>query len=174
VRNGAPLRYVPVETLAAALALPDGLGADVAEAAQAYQPHVEADIAAADRAVARLVSACGGVADEATAARIGLLVQACDATAGLVDRAFVAASRQHGATPDDLLAAVLRDDPPVRATRRLVLRATRVGSTPVPAGAIVSLDLTGDAQLPFGSGLRPCPGRAHALALAAGTLEAVV
>jgi hypothetical protein len=44
----------------------------------------------------------------------------------------------------------------------------------VPAGTIVSLDLTGDERLPFGSGLRPCPGRAHALALAAGTLEAVV
>ena len=118
LRDGDPLRHVPVETLAAALGLPAGLAADVAAAARAYQPHVEADIDAADGAVARLVEACGGIADELTAARIGLLVQACDATAGLVERAVAAMPEHEGATVDEILAGVLREDPPVRATRR--------------------------------------------------------
>ena len=174
VRAGRSLREVPVETLAAAMGLPAGLAADVEAAARAYQPHVEADAAAADRAVARLVEASGGIADEPTAARIGLLVQACDATAGLVERALRAMPEQPGATVEDILGGVLRQDPPVRATRRLATTAARVGSVDVAPGTIVTLDLTagGDDRLPFGSGLRPCPGREQALALAAGCLEA--
>jgi cytochrome P450 len=175
VHDGDPLRHVPVETLAAALGLPAGLAADVAAAARAYQPHVEADIDAADRAVARLVEACGGIADELTAARIGLLVQAYDATAGLVERAVSAMPEHEGATVEEILAGVLREDPPVRATRRLAATPARIGSLEVPTGTIVTLDLTagGDDRLPFGSGLRPCPGREHALAIAAGTVEGV-
>ncbi|MDP9258416.1 MAG: hypothetical protein M3Q31_17980 [Actinomycetota bacterium] len=44
-----------------------------------------------------------------------------------------------------------------------------------PVAAVESPDLTADhdADLQFGSGLRPCPGRAQALALAAGVLEAL-
>src|SRR6185312_2118277 len=122
--------------------LPAGLAADVETAARAYQPHVEADAAAADRAVARLVEASGGIADEPTAARIGLLVQACDATAGLVERALRAMPEQPGATVEDILGGVLRQDPPVRATRRLATTPARVGSVDVAPGTIVTLDLT--------------------------------
>ena len=173
-RDGEPRRHVPVETLAAALGLPAGLAADVAAAARAYQPHVEADVDAADGAVARLVDACGGIADEPTAARIGLLVQACDATAGLVERAVAAMPERPGATVEESLTGVLREDPPVRATRRLATAPARIGSAQVPPGTIVTLDLTaGGDELPFGSGLRPCPGREHALAIAAGIVEAV-
>lgn len=174
LRDGESLRHVPVETLAGALGLPAGLAADVSAAARAYQPHVEADIDAADHAVARLVEACGGIADELTAARIGLLVQAYDATAGLVERAVAAVPGHEGATVDEILAGVLREDPPVRATRRLAATPARIGSLEVPPGTIVTLDLTagGDDRLPFGSGRRPCPGREHALAIAAGCVMA--
>lgn len=174
LRDGDPLRHVPVETPAVALGLPAGLAADVAAAARAYQPHVEADADAADGAVARLVGACGGIADELTAARNGLLVQAFDATAGLVERALAAMPEHEGATVDEILAGVLREDPPVRATRRLAAAPARIGSAEVARGTIVTLDLTAgaDDRLPFGSGLRPCPGREHALAIAAGCVTA--
>jgi cytochrome P450 len=51
-----------------------------------------------------------------------------------------------------------------------------------PGGEPVTLDLdaaardsrSGDPPLTFGSGLRPCPGEAQALALAAGVLEALL
>lgn len=71
----------PVEILAGALGLsvdPE----DVDLVARSYQPHT-AVTPEADEAVARLVDACGGW-DERTANRIGLLVQACAATAALV------------------------------------------------------------------------------------------
>jgi hypothetical protein len=172
--EGRSLRDVPVDTLTAALGLPGGLAGDVADAARAYQPHVAADSEASDRAVGRLVEACGGVADEATAARIGLLAQACDATAGLIDRAIAAAPQHPGAAAEDILAATLRDDPPVRATRRVAVEPVRIGSADVATGTVLELDLTAghDEHLPFGSGLRPCPGREHALAIAAGVLAA--
>ena len=174
LRKGESLRHVPVETLAAALGLPAGLAADVATAARSYQPHVEADPDAADQAVAHLVEACGGAADELTAARIGLLVQACDATAGLAERAVAAMPEHQDVTVDAILAGMLRENPPVRATRRVTTALARIGSAELPPGTIVTLDLTagGDERLPFGSGLRPCPAREHALAIASGILEA--
>jgi len=49
---------------------------DVAVAARSYQPHTEIT-ADADQAIDRLIVACGGIADDATASRIGLLFQAC-------------------------------------------------------------------------------------------------
>lgn len=163
---GARLEDIPLEALAAALALPPGLAADVATAAAAYQPHAAADLEAADAAVGRLVDACGGAADEATAVRICLLVQAAGTAALLAN----AARRDDLSVPvDELVSETLRGDPPVPTTRR-VATASAAG---VDAGTIVTLDLTagGDADLQFGAGLRPCPGRAQALALVAGALE---
>lgn len=130
----------PVEVLAEALGLPADVADDVAVVAKSYQPHT-AITEEADRAVARLVEACGGVADEATANRVGLLVQACDATKALVANTVAG-----------------RTDPPVPLTRRVA-----------PDGALVEVSL---AEVPFGIGPHACPGRAHALALAAGLVEA--
>lgn len=75
----------PTATLAAALGLPPdpALLDDVAAVAGSYQPHSE-QTDEADAALARLVARCGGRWDEATAARIGLLVQAHEATAALI------------------------------------------------------------------------------------------
>lgn len=130
-----------------ALAMGVEVGGAVAEAARAYHPHTVAD-EAADRAVARLVAAFGGVTDELTAARISLLVQACDSTAALVANA-----RNHSSVEE-----TLQVDQPLRSTRR------------VRDGEVVMVSLDGH---PFGAGTHECPGREHAIALAEGILARV-
>ena len=136
-------RPVPVGVLAEALGLPD-VSADVVPVAAAYHPHVT-PAAAADAALARLIAVCGGPT-ELAAARIGLLVQACDATAGLVGNGLFAALKGKPA------------EQPVFATRRRV------------DGSDVTVSLAGT---PFGAGPRACPGSRHAVALATGVLEAL-
>ncbi|MFE3187787.1 hypothetical protein ACFXHA_02200 [Nocardia sp. NPDC059240] len=74
----------PTAKLAVALGLSPSVEGDVALVALSYQPHMSVTVEA-DLAVARLVAACGGVADEVTANRIGLLVQAHAATAALIE-----------------------------------------------------------------------------------------
>jgi 2-methylisocitrate lyase-like PEP mutase family enzyme len=75
----------PVANLAAALGLPRDrrVVAHIAAVARSYQPHSEQS-PEADDAVARLVEAFGGAWNELTAARIGLLVQAHDATNAMI------------------------------------------------------------------------------------------
>ena len=97
--------------------------------------------------------------DEATAATIGLLVQAHDATARLVAHALAAYDRIDTLAPvDAMLVETLRHDPPVRIMRRVC--AAPYGGH--PAGALT-----------LGAGWRPCPGHDHALAIAAGAVAAV-
>lgn len=174
------VRVRVVRTLAEALEMPDP--GPVAEAviviAGAYFGGANAaaadpDVAvAADAAVGRLVAhLASGPADdaawEAVANRIGLLVQACEATAALVEAA---------AGSDVPLARVLREDPPVRTMRRIAARATHVAGREIAEGDVVLLDLatgnrTHPVPLTFGAPPRVCPGRAHALALADGLLH---
>ena len=173
-------RVVPVEVLAASLGLPGGLAGPVTTVAGAYLPPAE-PAPAADRAVRELVAACGGVADEATAARIALLVQAAAATAGLIGNALAAWLRDGSSSPPEVvIGQTLRWDPPVRLTRRLATAPATVGDQRIPAGTVVELDLAAagraaaDGEYPtFGYGPRACPGRAHALAIAAGVLRAL-
>ena len=82
---------------------------------------------------------------EEGASRIALLAQACDATAALIGNVLLG-----------------EDGVPVRLTRR-------VG----PAGEPVVLDLEAP-RLPYGAGPRACPGEAHAVAIAAAVVEAVL
>lgn len=137
----------PTVTLAEALGLNGIRATTVATVAAVYQP-VHEPTAEADAAVAELVAACGGVADEHTAATIGLLVQAHQATLDLI-----AGTLRNGTS----VAETLRTDPPVRRTRRL------------RGGRVVEVDLT---TLPFGAGAHACPGRAHATALAENVVAA--
>lgn len=153
--EGEPATLV-VRVLASALDLRVDPG-DVVAVAQYYQPHTGAS-EEADEAVRRLVTACGGRADERAAALIGVLVQACEATALLVSRCRAAARGRRGSA-EDVVAHVLRADPPVRATRR-------VGRD----GVEVLVDLAA-ADLPFGAGVHACPGRGHAVAVACGAVE---
>ncbi|MEV7095965.1 hypothetical protein AB0M80_24265 [Amycolatopsis sp. NPDC051045] len=136
-------RPVPVGVLAEALGLPD-VSADVAPVAAAYHPHVTPG-RGAEAALGRLITACGA-ADELAAARIGLLVQACDATAGLIGNGLFASLTGKPA------------EQPVLGTRRRI------------DGEDVTVSLAGS---PFGAGPRACPGSRHAHALAAGVLEAL-
>ena len=173
-----PSAAVPVVALAEALSAAPA-AADVAVVAGGYHPGTGTG-PHLDVAVSRLVDVFGGIPDEATAARIGLLVQAYSATAGLIDKARP--HRRCGAPVDAVLLETLRHDPPVRTTRRVS----------VADGAEVLLDLATanrdprvfaepdefdparpdrDRHLTFGAGPRQCPGRAHALAIAAGVLD---
>jgi cytochrome P450 len=164
-------RVVPVELLAEALALPAGISEDVNIVAAAYHPCGDFS-ATADQAVARLVTACRGIADETAAARIGLLVQACDATAGFVGNALIALIRRKPtASAPAILAETLRLNPPVRRTRRQATATARVGNSDIAAGEIVTLELAG--SLAFGAGARKCPGSEHAFAIAGGIVEAL-
>jgi len=165
----------PTAILAAALGVPadalPGVVSDVAAVARVYLlGEVDRE---ADAAVERLVAAVGAAAprgrsttveedgqatgsggdhDEATAARIGLLVQAHTATATLVARSIDSGRS---------VAETVRVDSLVPGTRRLD-----------PDGDLVFLDfLKANAEaagepLTFGAGRHRCPGKAHALAIA--------
>ncbi|MFJ8915421.1 oxidoreductase [Amycolatopsis sp. NPDC102389] len=146
---------VPVAVLAAELGLPD-VSRDIAKVSAAYHPHTEIG-AGAEEAMRRLVEVCGGDAGERTAARIGLVVQACDATAKLLGKAL--AAHRPGEDAESLLDRVLREDPPVRVTRRWV------------GGEVVEVDLT---ERPFGAGPKQCPGETQARLVAAGILDALL
>ncbi|MEU9042557.1 MULTISPECIES: isocitrate lyase/phosphoenolpyruvate mutase family protein [unclassified Kitasatospora] len=162
------LRVVRVLAAALGLADPEAVARDIATVARSYFADTPDD-PAADAAVARLLPAMGDPDEETAANRIGLLVQACDATAELVERA-----RRHA----DGLAGALREDPPVRVMRRLAARATEVGGHAVPAGTHVVLDIAAaqpeapdGVALTFGAPPRICPGRSHALVIAEGILS---
>lgn len=146
----------PVTVLARALGIAEPVTDLVRDVAQAYQPGT-GDENRAGAAVDRLVAILGGEYDESTAALIGVLTQACDATATLIERA------RHRP-----LDEVLHDDPPVRTTRRQALVATTAGGVTVRAGEVVLVGLAGGPA--FGAGPRRCPGRDHALALVEGAL----
>jgi hypothetical protein len=143
----------PVAILARAMNITEVVVDLIRDVAQAYQPGT-GDDARADVAVERLIGILGGAHDEYTAARIGVLVQACDATANLKDR-----------LRDRPLDEVLRDDPPVRFTKRQATAATGIGGVHIGPGEVVLVELSGD--LAFGAGPRRCPGADLAIALAA-------
>jgi len=160
-------RRVPGLVLARALgaADPDLVVAQLPEVAAAYLPGSPGN-ACADDCVVRLTRLLPAGPGEQVAARIGLLIQAYAATAGLIGNTVAAGIReQHPVPAAQLVARVLRSDPPVRSTQRVTT-----------SGETVALDLTvagGDpaGHLAFGCGEHVCPGSAHALALAEGTAE---
>ncbi|WP_406045419.1 cytochrome P450 [Micromonospora sp. NBC_00898] len=207
-------RRVPVVVLADRLGLADPPAAvpAVVAVAAAYHPGVTpAAVARADRAVGTLLGLSPPAPPEVTANRLGLLVQACDATAGLIGAAAwqvlpgpqAAADRLGPSAPadtvgrdvrsvptGDLLAEVLRLDPPVRATRRVAGAALRLGGREIAAGAPLLLRFDAANRDPavfaepdrfvpgrpgraltFGAGPRGCPGERHALALATGVVD---
>ncbi|MGW3604090.1 cytochrome P450 [Micromonospora sp. NPDC005161] len=206
-------RPVPLRVLAGRLGLTDpaAAGTAVAAVAAAYHPGVDpALVRRADRAVATLLELCPPARPEVRANLIGLLVQACDATAGLIGAAahhlLPTPARRASAGPSaperamdplagvataDLLAEVLRLDPPVRATRRVTVAAVRLGGQDLPPNSPVLLRFDaanrdpeafaepaafrpgrpGAGLLTFGAGERGCPGDRQALALATGVLD---
>jgi cytochrome P450 len=152
-------RRVPLAVLGAELGLTGNAAIDAAIAASGGYLNPGSAGPDADASVAYLVQALGPAEPEVAANRIGLLAQACDATAGLIGNALARAF-DRPATADEVVAATLRTDPPVRRTRRLT-----------PNGDVILVDISGH---PFGAGRRPCPGVEQAVALAAGVLEALM
>jgi hypothetical protein len=152
-RAGTPPERIPTVVLTAALGLP-GTADLVATAASGYLPGGTQG-PAVDAAVTALRTRLTGP-DEAVAARIGVLLQAHNATAALIRAA---------ATRGGDVEAAVGEDPPARTTRR-VATEDRQG---VAAGTPVTLNLA-TATLPWGAGAHECPGRVAALALAAGAL----
>ncbi|PZG00240.1 cytochrome P450 [Micromonospora deserti] len=187
-------RRVPLRVLAARLGLADPDAAAPAVAAVAGAYHLGAGPAAvrrADRAVAALLAMTPPAPPEVRANRIGLLVQACDATAGLIGAAARHALTLPAGVPTvDLLVEVLRLEPPVRGTRRVTAGPARLAGRDVAPGSAVLLRFDAanrdpavfpdpddvrpgrpGAALTFGVGPRDCPGQRHALALAAGVVD---
>jgi len=197
---------VPVTVLVEALGARKPVPEQVAVVTPGYFGRVQARLSdvdtsadgldAIDAAVEDLVAAFGGGRTEQVAAAIGLLVQAHEATGGLVTRALAALHHQPPTAPlAAVLAETLRYDPPVPTMRReCLVDHDRPGHGRITAGTVVVLDLAAanrdpevfadpdrfdagrpnlDRVLTFGSGPRACPGRDHALALALGTIEGV-
>jgi cytochrome P450 len=155
-------RRVPATALASSLGLAQAdIGAAVDAMLAAVSGYLNPDLAGpdADRSVAFLANTFGPGEPEALANRIGLLMQACDATAALIGNALVAAFADDG-TVEEIIARTLVDDPPTLRTRRLS-----------PDGELVAIDISGCT---FGAGRRPCPGADQATALAAGVLDAIL
>lgn len=191
-------RRVPMTVMAAGLGItPPQDAADAAiTIAAGYFPGSDPEAERrADAATARLADLLSPAGADVIAARIALMVQACDATAGLIGLALRLLQDTRQQYADWPTAAVLDQvlwlTPVVRASRRTARVPAGVNGGPrVGAGDTVVCDIeaahrdpaapgysaSGGAVPPtlaFGSGLRPCPGRAQALALAAGVVEAV-
>jgi cytochrome P450 len=192
-------RRVPVAVLAAQLGLADPLRAAAAVTAVAacYFPGSGAGREQrADAETAWLVAALSPASPDVTVARIAIMVQACDATAGLIGTAlYLLRDRPGGAAPagekwrtEALLAETLRRRPPASKFRRVATAPAELGGQHVAAGdrVVCDVDAAGRdpqaaphgsgraaAGLAFGAGLRPCPGPHQALALAAAVIDAV-
>lgn len=216
-------RRVPMAALAAALGLadPEAAAEHVIIAAAAYFPGAGAEReAAAAPSLSELIgmvrpaglAADDPAGDELIAARIAVLVQACDATAGLIGKAICRAlpAAPGGSSPagpgsdpgpasvpawptEEILAEVLRHDPPLRVMRRVCVADAELDGRLVAAGTQVLLRVdaanrdpavyaepgtfdpgrSGASGLTFGAGPRRCPADAHAMMLAAGVVQAV-
>lgn len=166
-------RQVPVAVLAAELGLTGNSlrrAVDAVITAAPGYPNPDAAWLGTDASVKQLAEALGAAGDlgpqdaELLANRIGLLMQACDATAGLIGNAlitaFVVGDSDSVPAADELVAETISDDPPVLRTRRLG-----------PDRQAITLDIS---SCTFGAGRRPCPGADQAVALAVGVLDAIL
>lgn len=138
-----------------------------------------------------------------TANAIGLMVQACEATAGLVGNTLVRLGRDvaavdggagdngaverladHAGDLARLVADVARSDPPVQNTRRFLAADAMLCGTPLQAGDVVLVLLAAASYDPtqaaaphpwtFGNGRHACPGAALAHVLATCTVAGLL
>ena len=154
-------RALVLRALVLAMGLPALDDAAVAALCVVADNYFGGDDPAADEAVRLLLPLMQTSDPEQAANRVGILVQACDATAALIASARGGSGDVH---------ATIRSMPPVQVMRRVAVAATRVGDTEIAEGESVLLEV-GPVGLTFGSGPRVCPGRALALALAEGAVR---
>jgi cytochrome P450 len=178
-------RRVPAIVLAERFgaADPAQVAAAVGAVAAAYFPGAAEPVErAADAAVKSLPDLLAGPDLDRVVARITVLVQGYDATANLVAAALSLLSELPAdVATDTLLAETAYRRPPVPALRRVADAPARLGDRAIEAGDSVVCEVTAASApdgpaadaLTFGYGLRPCPGPAQALALAAGVIDAV-
>ncbi|MBP0619920.1 cytochrome P450 [Cupriavidus consociatus] len=130
--------------------------------------------------------AAGIDAQAVSANIIGLLVQACEATAALAGNTLLQLGRgtvPAGTVPEELAAQVAVSDPPVQNTRRFLAADARLCGHDVKAGDAVLVLLAAascigmaDGKRPwtFGDGRHTCPGDRLAQALAGATVRALL
>ncbi len=139
--------------------------------------------------LARAGAVTGCSRAELVANAVGLLVQAHDATAGLIGNTLVALARATDGVGarvgsaanllddpermEEVAREVLRRDPPVQNTRRFMAAPMTVGSSTLETGdaVLVLLAATGHA---FGSARHACPGDTIASGLAASAVSALL
>jgi cytochrome P450 len=190
-------RHVPVATLATALGAtdPDAAVEATRALALALAPplgHHRGDLSTPAFHLAALLTPAAPL-DDVTVNVLALLFQTIDATAGLIGNTLITRTRFVPTSPDidALVAETTRFDPSVQLTTRVAVAPIPLGDVTIPAGGRVVVLLaaanrdperyarpdefdpsrSGPAALTFGGGHRPCPGDAHALALAAGVIE---
>ena len=151
-----------LRALAEAMGLPELDDAAVAALRTVASNYFGGDDPAADDAVKLLLPLMQTDDPEQAANRVGILIQACDATANLIASARDGSGDVH---------ATLRTAPPVQVMKRVAIGATRIGDVVIPENELVLLEV-GPLAMSFGAGPRVCPGQALALALAEGALEA--
>jgi cytochrome P450 len=194
-------RRVPVSVLAARLGIADAdRAADaVRVTAAAYFPGAaDARERAASLSTAELVEMLSPSDEDTIVAKIAVMVHACDAIAALIGKSVChalppAGSHRASWSTEAIIAEVVRHDPPLRITERVSRDGAILDGHLLPAGMAVLLRVDSAnrdpadndaphefdpgrrqaADITFGYGIRPCPGRGHALELAAGAVQAV-
>jgi unspecific monooxygenase len=123
-------------------------------------------LAAGDAAATALLARFHGDAN-----RVGLLTQACDATAGLLGNALVAWQRDPALDASAAVQRGVRDDPAVHNTRRYAHADLQCAGQPLRAGDSVLVLLVTSAGRGFGLGRHACPGEALAQQVATELLQ---
>jgi cytochrome P450 len=196
-------RRIPMAAMAAALGISDidaAAKAVIAVAAGYFPGSAAATQPLADRGTAQLVSMLEPADPELIVARIAILVQGCDATAGLIGNTLhilqesPTTASEPGWATEAVVREVARRNPPLRAIRRIAREPLTLFGEQLAGGdtIVCAVDLANQdpvvfaapgrfdparksspASLTFGSGVRPCPGQPQALMLAVGVIEAV-
>jgi cytochrome P450 len=171
------LDCVAVFVLASALGAPDGILADVARWTRVLVHGFAAGdgVGSADAATGLL-----GVFGDANT--VGYLVQAYDATAGLIGNALLARARgrRRGEPVADLVRWVVQHDPPVQNTRRYAAANMTIFGQEIRRGDVIlvvlaaaNLDPAAAGPFTFGIGAHACPGARLASAIAAAAVDAL-
>jgi cytochrome P450 len=173
------LDCLAVYVLAGALGVPDEVLGDVGR----WTRDLVRCFAAGDGTGNASAAAAGLLAVLGDANAVGYLVQAYDATAGLIGNTLIARARRGGEPIADLVRWVVRHDPPVHNTRRYTAADVTILGQHIPMGEVIlvvlaaaNLDPAAECPFTFGIGSHACPGARLATTIAtagAGALSEV-